>query len=229
MARERLFTDEELKELGRHTSEVLEEAIEAGDGEGAKKLVHRMYREFLAMHDLYRDWITGLLTFIGRRYGDEVLSDAFVESFGPPWLDLLENFTQDDPRRAVQMLASGLKGHLQPLRIEEDDEKVTLTMTPCGSGGRMFQSSYYGPPRDYLKIKKAQPMTFDQEDYPVYCAHSFFMNAVPIWAGKKLPYVAYDCPGMGEVPSCRLVVYKDPSKAVPPDIRESVERAKRKR
>ena len=51
----RVFTQEELEEMGKRTIDLLTEAIEAGDKERAKKLAGRMYREFSAMHDLYVD------------------------------------------------------------------------------------------------------------------------------------------------------------------------------
>ena len=80
MDKERLFTPEELEALGRRTLDVLDEALEAGEIEAARKLGHRMYAEFSGMHDLYRDWVTDLLTFVGRRFGDEVLAEALEYS-----------------------------------------------------------------------------------------------------------------------------------------------------
>lgn len=223
----KLFTEEELKELGRHTLDMLQEAIDQGDKERAKKLARRMHREFLSMHDLYRDWCTCLLTFVGRRFGDEVLFEALEESMEPWFKDITNLYPREDVRKTVEMLAGGLKGHLHPLRVEEDEEKVTIMMDPCGSGGRMLKAGCYGPPRNYLVIERAQPMTWDREDFPVYCAHCFFQDALPIGWGVPPVFVTKPAEKLGEG-LCRFIIYKDP-KAIPREVYERVERSRRKK
>ena len=66
---ERLFSEEELREMEKRTVDRLKEAIEAGEPERAKQIAERMYNEFVSMHDLYRDWTTAMLSAIGRRFG----------------------------------------------------------------------------------------------------------------------------------------------------------------
>ena len=80
MSNNRVFTDAELEEMGKRTVDLICEAVDAGDKEKAKKLAHRMYREFQSMHDLYRDWSTGLLSYIYDNYGDETLYEAMHHS-----------------------------------------------------------------------------------------------------------------------------------------------------
>ena len=80
MNNKNLFTEEELKEMGKRTLDLLLSSIEKNDKEAAKKLSRRMYNEFLGMHDLYRDWITDLLSFIGRRFGDGVLYEVLKKT-----------------------------------------------------------------------------------------------------------------------------------------------------
>jgi hypothetical protein len=105
-------------------------AIEAGDADGAKKIAQRMYNEFLSMHDLYRNWIAATLSFIGRRFGDQVLEEAIDEGVKTWWLPNLEKLPQGYAtlKARLRMFAAGLHGHLQPLHIEEDDEKITIQM-----------------------------------------------------------------------------------------------------
>ena len=73
MKQERIFTEEELEEMGARTVDLIERAIDLGDNEKAKKLGKRMYSEGLLMHDILADWVAALLSFIGRRYGDDGL------------------------------------------------------------------------------------------------------------------------------------------------------------
>ncbi|MCX6006251.1 MAG: hypothetical protein NTZ34_03205, partial [Chloroflexi bacterium] len=79
---DRIFTEAELKELGKQTIDLIQEAIDSGDMTRAKKLTQRMYREFYSMHEGFRDTVTTLLSFIGRRFGEEALYDALHEGFG---------------------------------------------------------------------------------------------------------------------------------------------------
>ena len=75
---EQLFSADELREMGRRTLDRLVDAVDAGDPDAAKQIAQRMYNEFLSMHDGYRNWITALLSEIGRRMGDEALDGVFV-------------------------------------------------------------------------------------------------------------------------------------------------------
>ncbi|MDP2953167.1 MAG: hypothetical protein Q8O76_07620 [Chloroflexota bacterium] len=218
MGSTRLFTDQELKEMGTLTLDSINEALDKGDGERARRLAKRMYKEFEAMHDLYCAWVTGLLSFIGRRYGDQVLEESLRESCESWIRPLMDIYAKADPRRRLQMLASGLKGHLQPMTIEEDDEKFTIMMQPCGSGGRLVLGGSYGPPRNFLRIKKPQLITYGQADFPAYCAHCPFQEILPEeWTGAPF-IVTFPAPSdkIGKEP-CRMYLYKDP-KAIPPEI-----------
>ena len=214
MASNRLFTDEELKQIGERTLDSVAAAIDSGDKEKAKRLSVKMYKEFQGMHDLYLDWITGLLTFIYNKHGDQELYDA-LHSACSVWLKPFSdmNVNQPDMRRKVMQFASGLKGHLVPLKVEEDDEKFTFMMTPCGSAGRLELAHAYEPPKNFAKIKKAQPMTLGLENFSVYCAHCAFQEILPIeWHGAPMVICQPPAPEkIGEIP-CRLLMYKDPKK-----------------
>lgn len=220
----RMFTDEELKDMGRRNVDAITEAIDAGDLDRAKYLAQRMHRECLAMHDGLIDWITALLTFVGRRYGDEALYQALREGC-TAWLEpLAEQFSKADAGHRAVMMTKVLRGHMMPIRIEEDDEKFTFVMEPCGSGGRLVLDGKYQPPRDFLKIEKPQPMTCGQKDFPVYCAHGPILSILAIeWGGAP---VFFEEPSdkVGEEP-CKIYLYKDP-KATPAELYAKVGKEK---
>ena len=207
MSDNRLFTDEELKDLGQRTLDLLKDALDKGSNENAKNLARRMYREFLGMHDLYRDWITDLLTFIGERYGDEVLAEALQETVSGYTRRLAKHYAGKDTRNKIAILLAGFRGHLQPFDIEEDDEKLTITPKPCGSGGRLIQNGGYRPPCNFLKIKMPQQMTFNKPDFPVYCAHCHFQNITPMQTGEDPMFLTEPSEDPGNLP-CRIFVYK---------------------
>ena len=210
MSSERIFTQEELEAMGMRTLDLLQASIDAGDKEKAKQLSQRMYSEFLGMHDLYRDWITHLLTFIGKRYGDKVLYEALEETVGGSTARLGKRYANKSIRQKIAMLVAGLRGHLQPLKIEEDDEKVTISGVPggpCGSGGRLVLDGAYDPPCNFLKIQKAQPMSFNRPDFPVYCAHCHFQNILPTEPGGEPLFITEPADKLGEEP-CHMYFYK---------------------
>src|ERR1035441_3024660 len=165
----RLFSDEELREMERRTLDVAQEAIEQGDKQKAKELVQRMYEEFNHLHDGYMFWATGLLTYIYQNYGIESVEKAerFAHTiegktvFKPP--------IETDLRSLIIHLARTLRGHLQPLAIEEDDEKIVLSMKPCGSGERIIELGGYEA--GLARVKEPHRITWGMKDFPIYCVH----------------------------------------------------------
>ena len=204
---DRLFTEEELETMGKRTLDLLLEKLDSGDAEQAKILARQMYNEFLGMHDLYRDWITHLFTFIGERYGDDVLRNAMAETVAGYTQRMGKRYAGKGKRRQIQMLLAGLRGHLQPFDIEEDAEKLTVTPKPCGSGGRLVNDGGYDPPCNFLKIKRPQPMTFDREDFPAYCAHCYFQNISPVEPGGQPLFETQPSDDLGKTP-CKIYIYK---------------------
>jgi hypothetical protein len=204
-----IFTQEELKELGTKTVDLVVAAIDAGDKEKAKKLSGSLQREFLSMHDLYVDWVASLLTFIYRKYGDAALYDALKETYGEVVKQTISIYAKEkDMRRKVQLFARGLKGHLESVKIEEDDEKFTFVVDPCGSGGRLARRGGYEPPTNLAKVKRAQHMTLGRKDFPIYCCHAPFQEMAAIEMTGK-PWIIEDPPqNIGKEP-CRIYMYKD--------------------
>ena len=210
---EQLFSQAEIAEMEKRTVDRLVEAIEAGDVQKATTVARRMYNEFLSMHDLYRDWTTALLTFIGRRFGDDVLTEAMTESVGQWWLPNLEKFPQGPQalKQRVKMFVAGLRGHLQPLHIEEDDEKVVIQLRPCGSGGRLVLEGKYEGAKGFLKVAKPQRLNYGRPDFPVYCAHEAPMELVDIQKNGSPFVVVEPAKELGKEP-CSFIIYKDAAK-----------------
>ena len=82
------FSNEEIVEMEKRTLDRILEAIENEEPEKAKKLSKKMYNEFLAMHDLYRNWITATLSEVGRKYGDEALEEIMTDGCRAWWAPL---------------------------------------------------------------------------------------------------------------------------------------------
>ncbi len=204
----RSFTESELKEMGEETYKLVQQAIDAGDLEKAKKLNRRMYREFMSQHDNYLNWVTSLLTFIQRRLGDEAVYESIYEAFEALGA-LADAYRGQDPGKQAAMLAAGFRGHLTSAIIEEDDEKFTVMMAPCGSGGRLIVNNSYEPTGKMAKVKKPHKMTFGKPDFPIYCAHCSLQDIVPM-EKTGYPIWVIDPPDkVGQSP-CKYYIYKNP-------------------
>ena len=126
---ERIFTDEELREMGTRTLDLVLEAIDAGDKEKAKALAKRMKEEFNFLHDGYFFWVTGLQTYIYKNYGIDAVEEAEREAHNIEAKVVFKPPEKTDIRSRVEHLASGLRGHMQPIEIVEDDKNILLTLS----------------------------------------------------------------------------------------------------
>lgn len=208
MTEKRLCTREELDAMGARTLDLLTEAVDLGDKKTAINLGKRMYAEFQAMHDLYRDWLTHMFSIVGRKYGDQALADALEETVSRYTRRLAPRYQGKSARRRLEILVAGLRGHLEPMEIEEDDEKFTVNAVLCGSGGRQVRQGLYEEPDDLLKVKGPHEWTFDRTDFPVYCAHCYFQNQIPLEPGKAALFKTEPAEKIGEQP-CKFHVYKE--------------------
>jgi hypothetical protein len=212
---DRILGQNEIAEMEKLSVDRVIEAIEAGDKDNAKKMARRMYNEFLSMHDLYRNWAAATLSFIGDRFGDTVLEEAMDAGVKSWWLPNLEKMPQGEDaaslKARVKMFVAGLRAHLMPLHIEEDDEKIVLQMRPCGSGGRLVLEGKYDGPDGLRTLKGKQLLTYGRETFPVYCAHEPIMELQDIKANGA-PFVVIEPAAEIGKQHCNFIIYKDKSK-----------------
>lgn len=219
MRENRIFSEEELKEMGNPTKDVAIEAVEAGDKNRAKELINRMGEEALFSHDAYMNWVVELLDYIYVNYGAEALEEAIRKNFEREEGELIESFSNMGLREQVQTYAKGLRMHYQKLEIEEDDEKVCIKMVPCGSGQRLLESGAYESPRNLSRMKPHR-ITWNRPGFPIYCAHGPVQELIAI---EKLghPLYVHWFPDEVASESCRFCFYKDP-KRIPKEVYERV-------
>lgn len=217
------FTEQELEDLTKQLSEKI--LLNSYDETTVKELVSQMNNEWQATHDNLCKWTTFLLSFIGRRYGDKALYEALEESVSSFLKPLLEKLLKSDRKTVVEGMAAAIRGHLGAYsKIEEDEEKFTFTM-PCPSGGKLIIDGCYDS-NDYLKIKDPQLMTYGRKDFPVYCAHCYFQDVLPIeWMGEPL-WLTEPSEDLGKVP-CTRYLYKN-TKDIPEKFYERLGRKPKK-
>ncbi len=180
MTNKRVFTDQELKDMGTPTLDLVLKAIDEGDKGRAKELANRMKLEYNHLHDGYMFWVSGLLTYIYKNYGIDAVEQAEREAHTAEAKVVFKPPEKTDIRSRVEHMASGLRGHMQPVKIVEDDEKITLTMQPCGSGERLIQKGAYTPEVGLARVKDPHHITWGMKDFPMYCVHCPVMEMLDV-------------------------------------------------
>ena len=219
MADERWFETHELDEMARPTMDRAIEAIESGDLTGAVDLCQAMKHEWGFLHDLMAESMLGLVTYIQETFGEEHVAGAWRSGMERGWRRDTDEIVKRDRRQIVEALAATWRAHStsgvgpSPGRftIEEDDEKFTFRMNPCGSGQRRWRRGLYKGENAYGVTREAHDWSYGREQFPLYCTHCTLMNELlPIkWYG--MPLYPSDPPDDFDRDPCIWYWYKDPA------------------
>ena len=207
------FTDADLESMTVPAWERAKQAIADGRLDDAVALIDEGAQRVRGLQIYSIEWITSLLSFVGRELGEEAVEralrssgDEFIRARreppgAPAWDSLPATVRAKAIARA--MVANG--GQCE---VDEDDEKIVLSFR-CGSGGRLIDEGRYevdgGP---YLSMQGAAPRTFGRTAFPVYCAHCSVNNEMqPVEWGGSPTSIEYPPERAGE--PCVHHVYKD--------------------
>ncbi len=206
----RLFTDEELRELGTLTIDKLKAAADQGDAEKAKALADKMYGQLAFLHDGYMCWISGLLTWIYEHYGIEKVEEAEKFAHTVEGKIAFPPLGEVSVKESVEKHCDALMGHVfQPITVTEDDEKVIVSVHPCGSGGRLMEKGGYE--KGLAVLKEKCPLTWGIGDLPIYCCHCPATEMLALEGGGDLRWV-HPTGESGKTvgPNCEYWMYKNP-------------------
>jgi hypothetical protein len=216
---DRWFTEVELAEMTRPTMDRLIEALDRDDTDMARQLARGMKNEWRFLHDLMVESVLGLVDFIKRRDGEDVVAEAWQGSMERGWKRDTKEIVSRDRRQIVEALASTWRAHSTSgkgphpgaFTIEEDSEKFTFLLHPCGSGQRLVLRGMYDGPDGYATTDRAHDWSFGRSGLPIYCTHCTFMNeTMPMdWYG--FPLYPLDPPEDYHRDPCRWYWYKDPA------------------
>ncbi len=195
------------EEQGRPTPDLIEAAIDAGRLDEAKALARYMIPEGKGLHDLMCDWVWNLLTEIARRTSEEEMYQALRASqegwmLKRTWKGFLGLSVEARMQISAEIMRSHHGGPKQDggATITEDDERYSIAMDPCGSGGRMRRGdpvdgtpSRLGPPYNFGATEKAYDWSWNRTGVPYYCLHCAVNEMLPMeWGGHPLWVTDYD-------------------------------------
>lgn len=215
----RWFTAEELTTMTTPVIKRVAEAIKRGQTDTALELCELLTDERIVLHDFLAEAGTAAIGWIAQALGEESLPAAFDyvfrQSAKRQVFDLVSRLS--DRSLEAMMLArncwiahscSGAGEHGGAFSIDEDDEKVTFTLDPCGSGGRIWRKGLCGPPVDLGVTSRAYPWSFGIEGLPLYCVHCSFLNELAPLEAIGFMTWPVDPPGSPDA-VCRWHVYKE--------------------
>jgi len=213
------FSEAEMKEMATPVIKRIKRAIKNGETGKAIALCDDLREERILLHDFFADGTTALFTWVGENLGEETLPDMFTYCFEQSAQRQIFDLMNMDMNRGLEAellvrgcwvahSCSGAGEHPGAFRLEEDDEKFTFVMDPCGSGGRLWRKGTYEPPRDLAVTSQAYPWSFGREGLPYYCVHCTFINESMPLLYLGFPTWPVDPPsGAGD--ACRWYIYKD--------------------
>ncbi|MGH2783907.1 MAG: hypothetical protein ACRDJ1_01460 [Actinomycetota bacterium] len=211
------------RELETPTRTLVEEAIDRGDADGAKKLLRSMEADWLRNKDYSINWITSLLSFIGRRLGEEAVEEA-LRDFGERYLrERRAGYSAATPEQRLEGLVRAMKANGGDVELDEDDDKYIASFR-CGSGGKLIDDGSYAEPRDYLTLHGPTGVTFGRPELPVYCAHCSVNNEIEPIEATGVP-VTIEFPPERAGERCVHHIYKDPAR-IPDGIYERIGKRK---
>jgi hypothetical protein len=216
---ERWFSQDELRELSRPTMDRAIEALDRGDVEAARALCEQMRHEWRFMHDLLVDSLAGVFSFVKARQGEDAIEEMHRFTMERGWRRDVEAIARADRRHIVEALAatwrahstSGTGPHPGAFEIEEDDEKFTFRMNPCGSGQRLWRMGRYEGEDGWALMEKPRDWTYGREGFPIYCTHCAFMNEILAIEWVGWPVYPSEPPEDFDHDPCVWHWYKDPA------------------
>lgn len=196
--------------------------MDNGDMDLAKGYCRSSKNEWHPLHHIYRDWITGQLSFVYRNYGVEKVYDAVCKCY----LKLIEDNLLVagkalDIKKQVELLSLAFTQHAMHFRIEEDVDKFAFIAQPCGSGGRLIDEKAYEFPKNFARIKEAHKVGCFLNDFPIYCVHCPVTNELIFRKGGPYLLIVDGDRMKTWENGCIFYIFKNPN-AIPERLYEQV-------
>ena len=163
--------------LGKPSHLLAKEAIDAGRLEEAKQLTRTAHDEFKSLHDLYCDWIWDMLSNIAKRFGEAEVY-TMLRATQDKWMlrRTWKAFRNMAVKAQVDLTAEMMRAHRcgpkqdGEILVTEDEEKFTIIMDPCGSGGAIPRMAHRRASAHRMTLaspKKRIPGRGDAKMYPI--------------------------------------------------------------
>jgi hypothetical protein len=223
-------------QLGRSTLLEAYDAIDRGDGDGAKALLESFRREQQIIQDIYVDWIWAMLTWVQGRLGEPDVERIMRETLGSWAGERYANYLDLSFEERVALTVEGMRGHLSGpgrlgnVEVSDEGNRVVVAFDPCGSGGRARRGDPEQgiPPAserpEFGESQQAHDWTWGREGVCLYCSHCSLINEILPIERLGFPMRVTENPERPE-DKCRWILYRDP-REIPAEAYERVGKVK---
>jgi hypothetical protein len=187
-------------------------AVEAGNKEDAIKFINELNVEFQPTHDRFSEFIQALLVFVSKKLGEEAVNEAMTYVYDNVYKKKLLANAGWKPmdltaEQQVVFWVRAHRDHWSEFYVEEDDEKFTVVIPHCGSGGKMHDARIPG------ETTKPYPWSFNQAGVNYFCCHEPVFEAGAAAQGLPTEHheyqTVYDEKGNPTGHLCKWIAYKN--------------------
>ena len=199
----------------------------------AREKMEQIREQWRQLHDRGADFQSGLLSLVANRFGEAAIGDAYAHVLAPYLRERYASFDvriqpyEDTLEKNLYLTFEAMRGHLVgpdrngDMEVVEDDNKVTVSFDPCGSGNRGQRGdaiegtgSRSDPPYNFGVTAEEHDWAWNEKGVCYYCAHCCF--ALEYWPAREWghPIRVVDSPlhpeeTAGETPKkCTWTIYK---------------------
>jgi hypothetical protein len=222
-------------------------ALDASQGRARLDELRESWRQ---LHDRWVDLMSGLLTFIARRFGESAIGDCYREVLAPflrerygPY-DVRERPYEETVDRNLYLALEAMRAHLcgperlGNMELTEHEDRWVIAFDPCGSGGRGQRGdeiegtpSRSQPPYEFGVTQEEHDWAWNEKGVCYYCAHCCLTNE--LWSVEQwgVPVRVTDSPlhpdeTLGADPKpCTWTIYKS-ADAVPEEAYHRIGQSK---
>lgn len=195
------------------------EAIARQDRESALALIEQKRAEHGHYQRACVQFLTELYSYALDISGAAGLFQLHLQT-AAKMADLFDSWERRDGLDLLRGVIKIKLANLGNVHIEEDEEKFTITLDPCGSCGRIYREGFYDDSPGHRLVHEPHPMTYGRSDFPVYNTHSAVFHGIAAYRRLGYPHWVTDCP-RNPADACIQYVYKDRAK-VPQDYLRSL-------
>lgn len=207
----RFFSDEQLAWLGTMPEDAVINEFEKESNSNIMEVFERYYEEKTRMHDAVSCICGALMTWLYEKEGFDGVYAAEMFAHKIEGEIAMPHDNEDNFKDLLLGTLSAVHGHVhQPMTLSEDDEKVVLTVNPCGSGGRMIQRAY-NPDIGYARLTGNHPAMWSLDELPIYCIHCPLFEQMAVDNSGSFTVVhSFRSTESPKPPMCEYLFYKNP-------------------
>jgi hypothetical protein len=144
---------------------------------------------------------------VAKRHGEEEMQ-AILKTSQETWMmkRTWKAFLKLSVEERVQITAEIMRSHRcgpkqdGTIKVTEDQDRYSIIMDPCGSGGRMRRGdpvdgtpSRLGPPYNFAATKEACDWNWNRGGVGYYCVHCAFNEILPMeWGDHPIWVTDYN-------------------------------------